>query len=132
MTTVTGIYHHLGPKVTPEFMQSLQAEHIIFDSGGKWLTFKAKELKSRQIYVSSLTRLSRGRLMVTKHRLVAIGGGYKIIDLSRENPLFKNLNFDKDNSKRFTINLDLNLFPNEITGLISLSYHINPTSSGLP
>lgn len=132
MTAVTGIFHHLGPKVTPEFLQSLQAESIIFDSGGKWLTFKAKKLKDKQIYISNLIRLSRGRLIITKHQLIAMAGGHKIIDLPRDNPLFKNLDFDKDNSKRFTINLDLSLFPGEITGQISLRYHINPNSSGLP
>jgi hypothetical protein len=132
MTPVIGIYHHLGPKVTPGFLQSLQAENIVFDSGGIWLTFKAKELKDKQIYVSSLIRLSRGRLIITKLRLVAIVAGRKIIDIPRDNSLFENLDFDKANSKRFTIGLDLSLFPGELTGQISLGYHINPTCPGLP
>ena len=132
MTPVISIYHHLGRKVKPEFIQSLQAERIIFDSGGKWLTFKAKQLRSKQIYINSAVRLSRGRLIITKHRLVAMAEGYKIIDLPGDNPLFKNLDFVKDNSKRFTISLDLSRFPGEITGQISLGYHINPNSSGLP
>jgi hypothetical protein len=132
MTPVIGIYHHLGPKVTPEFLQSLQMESIVFDSGGIWLTFKAKELKDKQIYISNLIRLSRGRLIITKLRLVAIVAGRKIIDLPRDTPLFKNLDFDKANSKRFTINLDLSLFPGEITGQISLGYHMNPNRPGLP
>jgi hypothetical protein len=132
MTPVTGIYHHLGPKVTPEFLQSLQAEDIKFDSGYKWVTFKAKDLKVKQIYVSSLSRLSRGRLILTKKRMIAIVGGRKIIDLPRDNPLFKNLNFDKSNSKRYTISLNLSAFPSEITGHISLSYHLEPSTTGLP
>jgi hypothetical protein len=132
MTPVTGIYHHLGPKVTSEFINSLQAQGIVFDSGEKWLTFKAKELKDKQLYISSLIRLSRGRLVITNHRLVAIVAEHKIIDIPVDNPLFKNLDFDRNNPKRFTIKPDLRLFPGEITGQISLGYHIDPTSSGLP
>jgi hypothetical protein len=132
MSPVTNVYRHLGPKVTPVFLRSLQAERILFDSKGKWLTFRAKGLKGKRVYASSLIRLSRGRLIITKNRLIAIAGGRKIIDLPRDNPLFKNLTFNKSNSKRYTISLDLSQSTGEMVGQISLSYHIDPSTPGLP
>jgi hypothetical protein len=132
MSPVTNVYRHLGPKVTPLFLRALQAEQILFDSKGKWLTFRAKGLKGKRVYASSLISISRGRLIITKNRLVAIASGRKIIDLPRDNPLFKKLTFNKSNSKRYTISLDLSQFPGEMVGQISLSYHIDPSTPGLP
>lgn len=132
MSPVTNVYHLLGPKVMPMFLRSLQAERILFDSRGRWLTFRAKGLKGKRVYISSLTRLSRGRLIVAKNRLIAIAGGRKIIDLPRDDPLFKNLTFDKSNPRRYTISLDLSQFSGELVGQISLSYHIDVSISGLP
>jgi hypothetical protein len=126
------VYRHLGPKITPMLLRSLQAERILFDSKGRWLTFRAKGLRGKRVYASRLISLSRGRLIVAKNRLVAIAGGRKIIDLPRDGPLFKNLAFDKSNSKRYTISLDLSQFPGELVGQISLSYHIDPSTPGLP
>ena len=132
MSPVTSIFHHLGPKVTPTLLRSLQVEHILFDSNGCWLTFRAKGLKGKQVCASSLIRLSRGRFIVAKNRLVAIAGGRKIIDIPRDHPLFKNLSFSKSNPKRYTISLDLSQFPGGMTGQISLSYHIDSSSPRLP
>jgi len=132
MSPVINVYHHLGPKVTPVFLRSLQVERILFDSKERWLTFRAKGLRGKRVYVSNLTRLSRGRLIVAKNRLVAIAGGWKIIDLSRDAPLFRNLVFNKSNPKRYTIILDLSRFPGELAGQISLSYHIDISAPGLP
>jgi len=132
MSPVINVYCHLGPKITPVFLRSLQAERIFFDSKGTWLTFRAKGLKGKGIYVSSLTRLSLGRLIVAKNRLIAIAGGRKIIDLSRDDPMFKNIAFDKSKSKRYTISLDLSHFPGELVGQISLSYHVDSAIPGLP
>ena len=116
----------------PVFLRSLQAERSLFDSKGRWLTFRAKGLKGKRVYASHLISLSRGRLIVARNRLIAIAGGRKIIDLPRDDPLFKNLAFDKSNSKRYTISLDLSQFPGELVGQISLSYHIDPSTPGLP
>ena len=131
MSLVINIYHHLGPKVTPAFLRSLQVERILFDSKERWLTFRAKGLRGKHLYASNLTRLSRGRLIVAKNRLVAIAGGRKIVDLSRDDPLFRNLVFDKSNPKCYTISLDLSQFPGELAGRISLSYHIDISAPGL-
>ncbi|MBN2187528.1 MAG: hypothetical protein JW732_08805 [Dehalococcoidia bacterium] len=132
MSPVTNVYHLLGPRVTPLFLRSLQAERILFDSKGRWLTFRAKGLKGKRVYASNLSRLSRGRLIVAKNRLIAIAGGRKIIDLPRNDPLFKNLAFNKSNPKRYTISLDLSQFPGGLVGQISLSYHIDVSTPGLP
>jgi hypothetical protein len=132
MSPVINIYHHLGPKVTPEFLRSLQAECILFDSEKVWLTFRAKDLKGKGIYVSSMTRLSRGRLIVTEKRLIAIAGGRKIIDIPREHALFRNLVFNRSNPKRYAISLELSRFPGELKGEISLSYHIDSSNPYLP
>lgn len=114
------------------FLRSLQVEHILFDSRGCWLKLRAKSLKGKGVYASSLIRLSRGRLVIAKNRLVAIAGGRKIIDLPRDHPLFKKLSFSKSSYRRYTISLDLSQFPGEMTGQISLSYHVDPSSPGLP
>lgn len=132
MSTVTDVYRYPGAKVTPVFLRSLQAEGILFDSKGKWLTCRAKGLKGKPIYATSLIRVSRGRLIITKNRLVAIGGGRKIIDIPRDHPLFKNLTIDKSNPKRYTISLDFSQLPGGRVGQISYSYHIDPSTPGLP
>jgi hypothetical protein len=132
MSTVIDVYRYPGVKVTPEFLQSLEAEGIQFDSGGRWLTVRAKGLKGKPIYATNLIRVSRGRLIITKNRLVAIGGGRRVIDIPRDHPLFKNLVFDKSNPKRYTISLDLSQLPGGRVGQLSYSYHFAPSAPSLP
>jgi len=132
MSPVISIYRHLGPKVTEEFLRSLESERILFDSKGRWLTFRANRLKGKGIFAYRLVRLSRGRLLVMKNRLVAIAGGRKIIDLLRDHPQFEQLTIDRSNPKRYTISLDLSQFPGGLSGEISLSYHINPMKDSIP
>ena len=132
MSPAINVYRHLGPKVTEEFRRSLEAERILFDSKGRWLTFRAKGVKGKCIYANRLVRLSRGRLIRGKNRLVAIAGGRKIIDLPLDHPLFEKLTIDRSNPKRYTIRLDLSQFPGGLKGEISLSYHINPLKDSIP
>jgi len=132
MSPATNVFQHLGPKVTKEFLRSLEAERILFDSKGRWLTFRAKRVKGKGIYAIRLVRLSRGRLIVVKNRLIAIAGGRKIIDIPLDHPLFEKLTIDRSDPKRYTISMDLGHFPGGLTGEISLSYHINPLKDYLP
>ena len=66
MDASLNVYSKLDPKVSKDFLCSLEKDAIIFDSGSIWVTFKAEGLKGKGIYVSSLKRLSRGRLIFTK------------------------------------------------------------------
>ena len=120
------VYSKLGPKVSKVFLRSLEKDGIIFDSGNVWITFKAENLEGKGIHISSLKRLSRGRLIVTKERLIAIAGGYKIIDLPGKHELFNKLTIDRNDPERYTIKVDLSLFPTELAGNIFLAYHISP------
>jgi len=126
MNASLNVYSKLGPKVSRDFLCSLEKDAIIFDSGSIWITFRAEGLKGKGIYVSSLKRLSRGRLILTKDRLIAIAGGHKIIDLPRRHKLFNNITIDRNDTKRYNIRVGLSLFPTELVGDISLAYHISP------
>ena len=125
MNASLNVYSKLGPRVSRDFLCSLEKDAIIFDSGSIWITFKAEGLKGRGIYISSLKRLSRGRLILTKDRLIAIAGGYKIIDLPSRHKLFDKLTIDRNDPKRYNIKVDLSLLPTELAGNISLAYHIS-------
>ena len=120
------VYSKLGPKVSKDFLHSLEKDGIIFDSGNVWITFKAENLKGKGIYISSLKRLSRGRLIVTKERLIAVAGGHKIIDIPGRHELFNKLTIDRNDPERCTIKVDLSIFPAELAGNIILAYHISP------
>ena len=126
MNAAINVYSKLGSQITQDFFCSLEKDGIIFDSQNIWLTFKAKGLKGKGIYVTSLKRLSRGRLILTKSRFIAIAGGYKIIDIPIEHKAFRNLTIDKSNPARFIIKVDLTKFQTELAGNLSLAYHINP------
>jgi len=132
MSPVIDVYRQQGSKVTPAFLQSLEAERILFDSQGRWLTLRASGLKTRRLNATILVRLSRGRLMITKNRLVAIVGGRKMINIPKDDPLYKNLTFDKSNPRRYTISLDLSQFPGDMLSQMSLSYHIDSSNPALP
>ena len=120
------VYSKLGPKVSKDFLCSLEKDGVIFDSGKVWITFEAEDVKGKGIYISSLKRLSRGRLILTEDRLIALAGGYKILDLSIKHELFNKLTIDRNDPERYKIKVDLSLFPTELAGTIFLAYHINP------
>ena len=126
MNAVVNVYSKLGPKASRDFLKSIENEGIIFDSKNIWLTFKANDLKGEGIYVTSLKRLSRGRLISTKNRFIAVAGGHKVIDIPKKHKLFNCLIVDKSDVKRFKIEIDLSIFQTGLTGHISLAYHINP------
>ncbi|MEJ2739196.1 MAG: hypothetical protein P8105_05120 [Dehalococcoidia bacterium] len=120
------VYSKLGPRAGKDFIRALEKDGIIFDSGNVWITFKAEDLKGKGIYMSRLKRLSRGRLIVTEDRLIAMAGGYKIIDLPGRHELFNKLTIDRSDREHCTIKIDLSLFPTELTGKIILAYHVSP------
>ena len=126
MAGVVNVYSKLGPRVNKDFLQSLENEGIVFDSKDIWLTFKAKGLKGKGIYISSLKRLSKGRLISTGKRFVAIAGGHKIIDIPKQHKMFHSLTIDRSDLKRYEIIIDLSIFQTDMTGVISLAYHISP------
>jgi hypothetical protein len=55
-----------------------------------------------------------------------------MINIPKDNPLYKNLTFDKSNPKRYTISLDLSQFPGNMLGQMSLSYYIDSLNPALP
>lgn len=124
---ITGIniYPKLGPKVDKDFFRLLKKEGIIFDSKKVWLTFRAKNLRGKGIYASSLIRLSRGQLLITKSRFIALAGGHKIIDIPKNHLWFKKLIIDKSEPNRYKITLDLDNFSSGFKGIVSLAYHID-------
>ena len=126
MSAVVNVYSKLGPKISQDFLKSLESDRIIFNSKNIWLTFKANDLKGEGIYISSLKRLSKGRLISTGNRFIAVAGGHKIIDIPKEHKLFNNIVIDRSESKRFKIEIDLSIFQTGLTGYISLAYHISP------
>ena len=126
MNAAINVYSKLGPKITKDFFYSLEKDGIIFDSQNIWLTFKAEGLRGRGIYVTSLKRLSRGRLVLTKSRFIAIAGDYKIIDIPIEHEAFRKLTIDKSDPERYIVKVDSSKFQTELEGNLSLAYHINP------
>ena len=126
MSTTVNIYSKLGHKVSKDFLKSLETEGIIFDSKSIWLTFKAVHLKGNGIFVSSLSRLSKGRLISTKNRFIAIAGGYKIIDIPKGHKIFSDIIIDKSEPDRYKVEIDLSVFGTKMAGKISLAYHISP------
>lgn len=125
--TGVNIYQILGPKVDKNFFDVLEKEGIVFDSKKVWLTFRAKDFKGKGVLASSIIRLSRGQLIISKKRFVAIAGGHKIIDAPVDYPFYKKIVFDKSNPKRFIVNLNMADFGGKFSGNISLGYHIDPT-----
>ena len=126
MSPAVNIYSKLGPKINQDYLQSLENNRIVFDSKDIWLTFKAEGVRGKGIYITSLKRLSKGRLISTKSRFIAIAGGYKIIDISKKHKLFHSLTVDKNDSERYIIRIDLKTFQTALEGNITLAYHISP------
>jgi hypothetical protein len=123
----------LGPKVEnwrgkidESFYEPLMNEGINYDSGKVWITFKADNFKGKGVYTTGNRQISRGRIIITVNRFIAIVAGHKLIDVPKDHPWFKEIVIDDSNPERFNIELDLKKFPNEFEGFISLGYHINP------
>lgn len=119
------IISKLGPKISEDFFKALEKEGIIFDSGKIWLTFRASNLKGKGVYVGSHISLRRGRFVYTQKRLVATVSNRKIIDVPKESQFFEKIIINKNNPKRYKIEVNLNDFPTGFRGNISVEYHIN-------
>ena len=123
---VINVCPKLGPRVNKEFLRSLEKERVLFDSKEVRLTVRVKAFKGKGIYVSSSVSLSRGRLIITRERFIAIAGGHKIVDVPKGHELFDKLGIDKSEPNRYTISLDLGELPIPFVGTVSLAYHIDP------
>ena len=113
-------------KMDKNFQAGLEAEGINYDSGKDWVTFSAKDIRGKGVYVSKSKQIARGKLIITGNRFVAIVGGFKVIDLPKDHHLFNELVFDDSNAEHFIIEVDYDKFPTEYTGLISIDYPIPP------
>lgn len=118
------IYHHIGTKIDKNFINSIESgKSIIFDSSNCWIVFRSNQLKGQGFITKKSIRLSRGRLFILKDRLIAIAGGYKIIDIPKNHELFKKLKIDTSNPKRYIITVNVADFSNKLEGDFTLSYH---------
>jgi hypothetical protein len=122
----------LGPKVEnwrgkidKNFYETLVNEGINYDSGKVWITFKTNRFKGKNVYVREYQKISRGRLIITANRLIAIIAGHKLVDVPKNHPWFKEIMFDTNNPERFNIIIDLEK-TSKYEGIIKLSYHLNP------
>lgn len=134
MVVVTGIDlpSLLGPKlenwrgkIDKNFYETLVNEGINYDSGKVWITFKTDEFKGKNAYVKGYIKISRGRIIITAKRLIAIVAGHKLVDVPLDHPWFKEIIFDTTNSDRFNVIINLEK-TSKHKGIIELGYHINP------
>jgi hypothetical protein len=109
-----------------KFSKRLEAEGINYDSRKVWVDFSANNIRGKGVYVSGAKQIARGRLIITEKGLVAIVGGYKLVDIPKNHPLFKEIVFDNSNPERTTIEVELNNFPAGFSGLITMKYHTPP------
>ena len=119
------VYSRLGFRVKRDLFKVLEEEGVVFDSGYCWVTFAAKRLKGKGFTYYGLRRLSRGRFILTNKRLVAMIGGFKLIDVPRDHEYFNLLSFDRRQEKRYEIIVDYDGFSQEVSGKAILSYHIH-------
>jgi hypothetical protein len=133
MAVVTGpnLPSILGPKVEnwrgkidKNFYETLLNEGIKYDSGKVWITFKTDKFKGKNVYVRGYGKISRGRIIITTNRLIAIISGHKLVNVPLDHPWFKEIIFETDKD-RLNIIIDLEK-TSEYEGIIKLGYHINP------
>ncbi|MDD3626000.1 MAG: hypothetical protein PHV06_01650 [bacterium] len=125
-----GTYSRIGGKIDKNaLLHTIEDEGIIYDSGSCWVTFSTEYLSGSDFVFKNRKRLSRGRLILTEKRIIALVSGYKVIDIHRSSADFEKLSFDKRQQKRYEIKMDYSKFPAEIKGEFILSYHIK--SSGI-
>jgi hypothetical protein len=113
-------------KMDKNFLMGLEAEGINYDSGKVRVSFSADNIRGKGFYVSKAKQLARGKIIITGNRLVAIVGGFKMIDIPKDHPLFSEIVFDFNTPKHSIIEVKYDNFPNDYTGLISMNYQIPP------
>lgn len=117
------IYSHIGTKIDKNFINSIESKNPQFDSENCWIVFRSNQLKGPGFITKKSLRLSRGRLFILKDRLIAIAGGYKIIDIPKNHELFKKLKIDTSNPARYIIKVNVADFSDKLEGDFTLSYH---------
>jgi hypothetical protein len=128
---VINVISKLGPKIenwrgkiNSEFIKTLEEDGLEYDSGKVWVDFKAEDFKSKGIYVSESLQVTRGRIIITKNRFIAIVSGYKLIDVPKDHPWFRKIVINDSKPERYKIELDLKKFETGFEGLIYLNFHI--------
>jgi len=122
----------IGKKVdNKELMRITESEEVVYDSGMCWVTFLTEFLSGPEFIFKNRKRLSRGRLILTENRILAIAGGYKVLDVERNTEGFDRLSFDNRQEKRYEITVNYNKYPDKIIGKFTISYHIK-SSQGQP
>ncbi len=124
------LYSHLGPKITEEELKQFQKEGIVFDSQSIWLTFICSKLNGPFLFVYKKRKISKGRLIITKQRIVCLVGfkKIKILNIKFSSPFYRYIVFEKERDNRFIIKVKLDDFKNKFKGQIILKFHIDPES----
>jgi hypothetical protein len=128
---VINVISKLGPKIenwrgkiNSEFFKTLEEDRINYNSGKVWVDFKAKDFKTKGTYASESLQVTRGRIIITKNRFIVIVSGYKLIDIPKDHPWFREIIINASKPERCKIELDLKKFQTGFEGLIYLNFHI--------
>ncbi|GEM_PF-3244303 len=125
MPVTVNIYNKLGPRVGADFFADLETEGIEYDSGKVWVTFTSDSLRGKGIIIKKVKRLSRGRLLITSRRFIAVVGGHKLIDVPKDSQYFRELEIDRSNPEQLEIKVDLVKFPSKLEGVFRLVYKVD-------
>ncbi|MGZ7119752.1 MAG: hypothetical protein ACXVH2_08585 [Methanobacterium sp.] len=128
---MVNIISNLGPKVENwrgkldrNFYESLVNEGIDYESTKVFVTVKSDKLKGKKFISLNYKEICRGSIIITSNRFIAIVKGHKLIDVTKEHPLYKEIIFDYSDPNRFNIFLDFNKFPNQFEGSLNLGYQL--------
>lgn len=124
--------NQLGKLVDEQFIEQLYSEAILFDSNPIGMTVSASKLKSKGLYISSAKQRAKGRLIISQNRIVVIVNKYKLIDIPNKEEYLRLLNMDKSHSDQLKISIVLDDVSKVFTGIITLSFPINPDTIPLP
>lgn len=122
------LYSALGTPVDADIFEKLrQHDEIVYDSGKTWVTFRTPSLSRTDtlFWNNNVVRLSRGRFMISKRGILAVIGGYKMLDLPFSDPRFKALEFHRDVPKRFTIAFETSKTSKHLKGQVSFSFWVD-------
>lgn len=123
------LYSALGAPVPDDFFETVRkGETVVYDSGKTWVTFRTPSLSRTDtlFWKNNVLRLSRGRLIITKRGILAVVGGYKMIDLPFSDTRFKALEFHREVARRFTIAFESSKTSKTLKGQVSFSFWVNP------
>lgn len=112
-----------------DFFETITShEKIVYDSGKVWVTFRTPSLSRTDCFFmrNNVVRLSRGRLIITKRGILAIVGGYKMIDFPFSDARFKFLEFHREIPNRFTISFETSKTSKNLKGQVSFSFWVDP------